>query len=350
MTASIDFATVLEQLRDTSRPFPPISLYQLSDLAAPDLDALEAVWNDLPTERRHNLLQSLADLSEANFEVNFETLFRLGLDDTDSGVRATAIRALWESEDPTLIAPFIDFLQHDPDPLVRAAAASGLGRFVYLGVLEELTPTQKKRVEDALLAVIGGQDELEVRRRALEAVSYSGREEVQPLIAGAYASDEHKQRVSAVFAMGRNADRPRWGARVQTELESPEPEMRFEAARAAGELELREAGPALNELLEDSDTQVREAAVWSLGQIGGDFARRSLTDLLERTEGEDEQEFVQEALENLAFTDEVNSFTLFELGEDEDDLYEFEDEEDSLDSEDEATEATEAVEDDEEEA
>ncbi len=319
MTASTDFVTILDQLRDTSRPFPPTSLYHLSDLSRKDLDALEAVWLDLPTERRHNLLQSLADLSEANFEVNFEALFRLGLEDQDSGVRATAIRALWESEDPTLIAPLIEFLNHDSDPLVRASAASGLGRFVSLGELEELTAPQKRRVDEALLAVIRGSDELEVRRRALEAISYSSREDVPPLIAEAYASDEPKQRVSAVFSMGRNADRPRWGDQVRAELESPEPEMRFEAARAAGELELREAGPALNDLLEDDDTQVREAAVWSLGQIGGDFARRALTDLLESTEAEEEQDFIQEALDNLAFTDEVNAFALFELGEDDDD-------------------------------
>ena len=318
MTASTDFATVLERLRDTSRPFPSASLYQLSDLSKSDLAALETVWTDLPTERRHNLLQSLNDLSEANFEVNFEALFRLGLEDEDSGVRATAIRALWESEDPTLIAPFIDFLQHDPDPLVRAAAASGLGRFVYLGELEELTAAQKRRVEDALLEVIDGPDELEVRRRALEAVSYSSRDEVPPLITAAYSSDEPKHRVSAIFAMGRNADRPRWGEHVRAELESPEPEMRFEAARAAGELELRDAGPALRELLDDDDTQVREAAVWSLGQIGGDYARRTLTTLLENTDEEEEQDFIQEAIDNLAFTDEVNAFTLFELGEDDD--------------------------------
>ena len=332
MTASKDFSVILGQLSDTSRPFPPTSLYHLSDLSREDLEAVESLWPELPTERRHNLLQSLNDLGEANFEVNFEAVFRLGLEDEDSGVRATAIRALWEAEDPSLIAPFIEFLQRDPDPLVRAAAASALGRYVYLGELEELSPAHKRRVEDALLEVIRGEDELEVRRRALEAVSYSSRDEVPPLITAAYASDEHKHRVSAIFSMGRNADRPRWGEQVQAELDNPEPELRFEAARAAGELELREAGPALSELLNDDDTQVREAAVWSLGQIGGDYARRTLTDLLENTEDEEEQDFIQEALDNLAFTDEVNAFSLFDLGEDDDDpLFELEDDEDDAD-------------------
>jgi HEAT repeat protein len=106
---------------------------------------------------------------------------------------------------------------------------------------------------------------------------------------------------------------------VRAELGSIEPEMRFEAARAAGELELREAGPALAELLEDGDNQVREAAIWSLGQIGGEYARRTLTDLLKNSDDEEEQDFIQEALDNLAFTDEVNAFSLLELGDDHDD-------------------------------
>jgi HEAT repeat protein len=196
---------------------------------------------------------------------------------------------------------------------VRAAAASALGRYVYLGEVEDLAESQARRVEEALLAVINGPDELEVRRRALEAVAFSSRPEVPPLIAAAYAAPEQKLRVSAVFAMGRNADGKRWGRPVRAELESAEPEMRFEAARAAGELELSEAGPQLAALVEDVDTQVQEAAIWSLGQIGGEFARRTLERLLERSEDEDEQEYIQEALDNLEFTDEVHAFSMFDF-------------------------------------
>lgn len=317
MAVTPEFEAVLERLRDTSRAIPTASLYHLSDLSRSDLNALEAIWPELPTERRHSILQDLAEIGEANFEVSFESVYRLGLEDEASEVRATAIRALWEAEDPSLIALFIDFMLHDPDPLVRAAAATSLGRFVYLGELEELPAQHARRVEEALLQVIGGDDELEVRRRALEALGFSSRPEVEPLISAAYRSDELPLRVSAVYAMGRTAD-ARWAAQVQAELDSAESEMRFEAARAAGELEMTEAGPDLAQLVEDPDVQVREAAIWSLGQIGGAFARQTLNELLEATEDEDEQDFVQEALENLDFVDEVQAFSLLEFGEDED--------------------------------
>ena len=245
-------------------------------------------------------------------------LFRsLALDDESPEVRAVAIRALWESEDPALMAPFLSFMQHDADPLVRAAAASALGRFVYLGELEEILEAQKERVESALLDVLHGDDELEVRRRALEALAFSSRPAVAELISEAYESDEAKMRVSAVFAMGRSTDDV-WEPQVRAELDSPEPEMRFEAARAAGELEAVDAGPRLAELTSDPDPQVSEAAIWSLGQLGGDFARETLTQLLEQAVDEDTHDFIAEALENLDYTDEVQAFSMLDIepGED----------------------------------
>jgi len=315
MPTTPEFSLVLERLRDLEQPVAMANLYHLSDLAGADLAALERTWAELPTERRQNILQDLNEIGEANFEVTFEAVFRLGLDDEDPEVRATAIRALWESEDPTLIAPLIDFLNTDVDVHVRAAAASALGRFVYLGEVEELPAAQARRVEEALLAVIGGTEALEVQRRALEAVAYAVRPEITPLIKAAYASPEPLLRISAVFAMGRTAE-AQWAALVLAELKSAEPEMRFEAARAAGELELGPAAGELAHLTGDPDTQVKEAAIWSLGQIGSDFARDTLKRLLKRTTDEDEHDFIAEAIENLAFSDEVRAFSVFDQAED----------------------------------
>jgi HEAT repeat protein len=321
MSTDDAFKVVLARLRDISQPMPTASLYHLSDLSAQEQAALEALWPELSTERREAIIQDLQEIGEANFEVSFESVFRLALEDESSDVRAIAIRALWESEDPTLMAPLITFMHHDPDPLVRAAAASALGRYVYLGELEELPAAQTGRVEASLLVVINGGDELEVRRRAVEALAFSSRPEVEPLITAAYASDEDQMRISAVFAMGRTAD-VMWASQVLAELENREPEMRFEAARAAGELELEDAGPELFKLTDDPDQQVREAAIWGLGQVGGEFAREHLNQLLEEAEDEDTQDFIEEALENLDYTDEVQSFALleYEPGNDELDL------------------------------
>ncbi|MCS6909952.1 MAG: HEAT repeat domain-containing protein [Anaerolineales bacterium] len=316
MAASPDFALVLEQLRDDTHTLPARALYQFSDLSKQDLVALEATWPHVSVERRRSVIHDLGEIAEANFEVRFDQVFRMALEDEDAEVRAAAIMNLWEEEAPDLIAPFLDLMQKDPGVKVRAAAASALGRFVYLGEIEEIPEKQLRRIEDALLATITGNDDLEVRRRALEALSFSSRPEVPALIEEAYHSPEQKLRVSAVFAMGRSAD-PRWGERVIAEMENDDAEIRFEAVRAAGELELREAVPALRRRLGDPDVQIHEAAIWSLGQVGGPDARAALLSLLDETEDEEEREYIEEALENLAFQDDTLDLPLLELDEDE---------------------------------
>ena len=142
-----------------------------------------------------------------------------------------------------------------------------------------------RRLEDALLITTAGADHEEVRRRALESLGFSSRAEVPPLIAAAYASPDEATRASALVAMAHSADQ-RWRAQVLAELPSLSPKIRLEAARAAGELELKAAVPALIEDLEDTDRDVRWVAIWALGQIGGQPARAALKKLLREADEE----------------------------------------------------------------
>jgi HEAT repeat protein len=305
-------AKTLALLLDSDQPLPPRTLYLFSSLAADDLAALRAAWPRVDATRRCNLVEDLDEIAEANIEVDFESVFLLGLGDPSAPVRAAAIKSLWESEAPGLMARFIGFMEHDPAEEVRAAAAMALGRYVYLGELEEMPAPEARRVEAALLAVIGSQETLEVRRRALEAIAYSSQPVVGSLIDAAYASPDERMRVSAVFAMGRSADQERWTQPVLADLESVSPEIRFEAVRAAGELELEDAVPALTRMTQDGDLQVREAAIWSLGQVGGQAARKALRRSL-REAPSDERDFIRDALDNLEFSDEIHALPMFDF-------------------------------------
>ncbi len=308
------FEEVLSALRSTDASLPPSGLYALSDLGRKELDAFERAWPDIALHRRRGLVEDLAELAEANYEVEFDGVFRVAMEDDDAEVRRAAIQALWESEDTTLMAPLLDRLGRDADAGVRAAAASALGRFVYMGEVEEIQSSQLRRIEEALIATFHGPDQTEVRRRALEALAFSSREEIPDLILKAYDSPDQQFRVSALFAMGRTAD-DRWADHVLGEIQNTDNELRFEAVRAAGELELERAVSALRKLLKDADLQVREAAIWSLGQIGGQEARQALEALLERTRDDEQRDFIEEALENAAFHDDITDFALFELDE-----------------------------------
>src|SRR5262249_52567290 len=115
-----------------------------------------------------------------------------------------------------------------------------------------------------------------VRRRALESVAVFGEAaDVDSLIEEAYGHDDIATRASAVFAMGRTYDR-KWLPILIAEFESNDPELRFEAARASGEIGHDDAVIGLSTLIKDEDTDVRQAAITALGAIGSQSAIRVL--------------------------------------------------------------------------
>ena len=119
---------------------------------------------------------------------------------------------------------------------------------------------------------------------------------------------------SALIAMGRSMDQ-RWQQIVLQMLDSKIPLLRAEAARAAGEIQIEESLPILVELCSDSDQGVRFAAIWSLSEIGGDQARHTLEQLFRETDDDREADFIESALDNAAFTDGMQPFSLFDFPE-----------------------------------
>lgn len=267
---------VLDELREDDQGLEQISLYYLSNLDAEEAEHVREVWAELPADLRGELTSWLVELAEADFTLNFSAVFRIAMEDDDASVREAAIEGLWEDEDVRLVPRLTERLLEDESTGVRAAAAKSLGRFILLGELEKIRPEPRRRVYEALVqAHQTPHEDTEVQRRALESLAYVCDETVIASIQRAYASSVEKMRISAVFAMGRSAD-TRWEQEVQQELFSTAPEMRYEAARACGELQLSDTVSMLEELTEDADIEVQQAAIWALGQIGGDRAREIL--------------------------------------------------------------------------
>jgi HEAT repeat protein len=262
-------------------------------------------------------MHELVEISEVNFEVYFDPVFLLALGDEDAEVRTVAINGLWEHEDPQLIGPLVHLLRTDETVGVRAAAATALGHFVYLGAVEEIDQHQTLLAEEALLDTIHqGKEDVEVRRRAVESIAFSSEPAVAQIIENAYYDENEKMQVSAIFAMGRSAD-SHWRPQVIVELDNENSEIRYEAARACGELEASEAVAKLVELIdEDPDLQVQEMAIWALGRIGGQAASEALEICLE-SEVEVISLAAEEALDELnLFSD---SFDLLDFDDDDDD-------------------------------
>jgi HEAT repeat protein len=308
------FSQVLAALLNDSQVFPAAYLHQFSDLDGVDLESLKTIWPQVNPTRRAALLEDLEDLAETDTLVLFDSLAALGLKDGDPRVRRTAIRLLWDSEDDDFAAIFSDMMVNDPDMRVRAAAASGLGKFIYLGELEEIPEGILHQVEENLIRTIGGQDDMEVRRRALEAIGYSGRSEVPELIRAAYHNGEQKWLVSALFAMGRSAD-DKWGPEVTPMLRHSQLEVQIEAVRAAGELALDAARRPMLLMLRDEniDPDLRDEIIWALSKVGGEAVRENLEQMLEETDDDEEAELLEDALNNLDFTEGMDLFDMLDV-------------------------------------
>ncbi len=272
----------------------------LNSMTFDEQRAFREVWPHVPLHGRRQLLQHLVDEAEADVRLDFSGVFLAALQDPDERVRLLALDGLWEYQAEPFAETLVQTMNSDPSVAVRAQAAMSLGKFTMASEMDEIEPETAEMVRSALFAVWNSPDEdVEVRRRALEAVSCVTHEAIPGMIETAYRDKDERMNVSAVFAMGQTLDEA-WAPYVLKELKSPRPEMRYEAARAAGELQLTDALPTLLDMVNDPDTDVRIAAIEALGLIGGDRALQALMELA-RNENDAIREAALDALDVIDF-------------------------------------------------
>lgn len=297
-------ATFKEKIEGVAQGKTPTakSLTFLSDLSWEDRNTLRESWPTIPLERRRRIASMLVTLGEDNIEFYFRPVFLVGLDDADARVRLSSIEGLYEDESSLLMDKLVRAVRNDPDKDVREAAAKALGRFTYQSQCGKLAlGANPAALRGALVeAARDSKEDPDVRRRAVEALGYlNGDSEVHDLITEAYRAGG-REAESALFAMGRNID-SRWEQIILNELESHLPPMRFEAARAAGEMTLEDALPLLVRLVDDRDREVQLAAIWALGQLGGKPAAEALARVLKSNEPA-LRDAAREAIEEIAFS------------------------------------------------
>ena len=315
--AELTIQTVLEHLLDSKKDIPQNHLSFYSDLDPKSLQLFVDVWPRVKTDRKLLLLDRLLSHLDSDTLVSYEDIGRALLTDADGQVRARALGLLAEANDPKLTLAFIDIYLNDVDLAPRLEAASLLGEFILLGELEELDEELKIKAEDALISVMRSEENPTLQKRTLESLGYSSREEVINIIEASFERADPTWTASSLLAMGRSHDN-HWDDDVVSKLLDLDPRIRFAAVEAAGELSIQEAGPIMLQMLEDEeeDDDVVSATIWSLSQIGGDDARIYLVNMLENAEDEDLAAFLEDALENLDFNEEIDKFDLLDLDED----------------------------------
>jgi HEAT repeat protein len=313
------FQVVLDALQEAKKDFPKRYLPLFSDIAPLELQTLLEIWPRLNLTRKLTLLNGLVSLMDTDMLVSFEDIGRALLNDPEGDVRASAIRLLAESDDDDLAESLIEILRNDPDLDPRLEAAKLLGEFILLGELEKLDGELHREAEETLMAIVSGEEHASLRKLALESVGYSSRMEVETLIRTAFNRADPTWIASALIAMGRSSDE-QWDEDVVSMLLNDDPRIRLAAVQAAGDLRSENARQIILGMLlegEEDEDDVIAAGIWSLSQIGGEDVRAFLTDMLDRTEDEDVVGFIEDALENLDLTDDLEKFDFLALNEEE---------------------------------
>ena len=314
---AIDFDEVISALLNENEIFPARFLSRFSDLIPEELDSLKSIWADIQDSRRIALMEDLEELAESNTLMFFENTFVYAMDDENSVVRQIAVRALWESDDKNIIPKLFELLDNDPEEIVQGQAALGLGYYIYLGEIGKIPEELLNKIVDKLILILDLKIDRRIKMKALESLGFSGDSRLPNLIEESYESEDEEWITSALVAMGRAADE-QWHPHVMDKLDHANNQIRLEATKAAGSLEIISSETALLNLIQDEDDEIRMAAAWSLSEIGGDDAQSALEMLIEETEDEEELDLLQSAMDNLAFNDEMSDFTFLDIAPDED--------------------------------
>ena len=305
----------INALIDETKPFPPALLYTFSDLNADDIRILKAAWPSLPLMRRRTLLEDLIDMAERDNLMMFEEVGKVALEDDDADVLVSAIDLLFQAEDSRLIPTFLRLLQNASlNERVRAAAANALGPYVYLGEVEKIRPELLQNIVEVLLNIYANDLSDLVRRRVLESLGYSSHAAVPELLRAAYFRPEVAWQESAMFAMGKSAD-DQWQSFVLANLEHENLKVRLQAIHAAGELTLYAARQTLLRMLnqEYKNEELRHELVWALSQIGGEGIEAAFYRLMDRIDDEEELTLIEDALDELNFTNDKSIFELMDI-------------------------------------
>ena len=293
----------IRAIANESEPLSEAPFHEASDPTPSEVVEFDLFLSTLDVVERRVVVTTMVEQAEENLELDFTSIFRHLLKDEDDHLVQLGIEGLWEQEDRWLVAELVDLLRSERGARVRAASAVALGRFPLLALEGKISPQDSALIYRVLMDFLEDEiEDLEVRRRCLEAAAPFNTEEVRDYIRWAFDEEDQDLRSSSIYAMGRTGELT-WLPALLQELESSDAAVRYETAHACGELADQQATPHLIELLRDEDPEVRLASIAALGKIGGTEARRALIDCV-RDGDAAMSEAAHAEMENLQFLDD----------------------------------------------
>ena len=228
-----------------------------------------------PTEEKVEALREIEE--ECEWRGEYEAMYVSLLEDADPEVRRLTVAAFWDFPDPVYADVLLRVAGQDDSAQVRTEAYCVLGRYMYESVVtRELDSDSFVRIRSFLYrTVCSTKEDLDVRCRALEALSFDASEDVAALINWAYGHPGPEVNRTAVFCMGRSCS-DRWIDLLLRELGSSDRSRQLEAIGAAFEGGFRAATPSLRNLALSKDLDIRLEAIWALSRTRGPGALETL--------------------------------------------------------------------------
>ena len=300
-------------LLDENKPFDLQFLQFFSDISYDDLKKVKKVWSKVTQQRKVSLLQELENLMRIDTLISCDDFGVFALDDEDPVIKSQAINLLWECVDQNLATRFMSLLLEDKDPALSASAASGLGKFVLLGELDEIPQDLSKKIQNTLVEKYVSSSDQQLKQSILESLGYISSPQINDFITEAIKRPEKEWVLSALFAISRSANE-NWSKIILKKLDDLDPDVQLEAIKAAGELEIADAKETIIELLESSspEEEIHLQAIWSLSMIGGNDIQVLFQKMIDSSDSEKEAAMLEMAMDNLELTNSFEEFNLYE--------------------------------------
>jgi len=300
-------------LMDENKPFDLQFLQFFSDISYDDLKKVKKVWSKVTQQRKVSLLQELENLMRIDTLISCDDFGVFALDDEDPVIKSQAINLLWECVDQNLATRFMSLLLEDKDPALSASAASGLGKFVLLGELDEIPQDLSKKIQNTLVEKYVSTSDQQLKQSILESLGYISSPQINDFITEAIKRPEKEWVLSALFAISRSANE-NWSKIILKKLDDLDPDVQLEAIKAAGELEIADAKETIIELLESSspEEEIHLQAIWSLSMIGGNDIQVLFQKMIDSSDSEKEAAMLEMAMDNLELTNSFEEFNLYE--------------------------------------
>ena len=300
-----NFDNVLQMVKDDPKVVFGRYARMLSDLSAEKAAKLGAVLEGLTPERRAAFYQGMKETHHESFEYDFSPIAKIGLEDADGEIRADAIEILGLEDSRETGARILEAAQSDPSDKAQITAIDVLGQYMLEDDLGGTIPVDRKKLREALEKLIENKSAA-VRRAAVVAYAVSETKRVNEIIRGYLAGNDRDELIAALRAISISMN-DEFSESVLELLEHDDEEIVIEAIRAAGALQLKEALPALFEMISRFDRITPDlllAAVGAVAEIGDESGMDVLETLGEAAVDMDDEitEAVDDCIDTLNMT------------------------------------------------